>query len=106
MQNPEDREGTIVTPGNFRAGSGVIQSVAVVRGARPPDPVPRDKPGGLVFSEPDTNLYRLYIHMDVGGFQSVDTDNGTFMAGQAVVLTNDGRVERVTGTSLQDALQK
>jgi hypothetical protein len=30
----------------------------------------------------------------------VDVDNGTFMAGEAVELTNDGRVVRVSGTSL------
>jgi hypothetical protein len=71
-------EGNILAPGNFRAGSGVIQSVGVLR----------------------NDAYRLYLHMDVGGFQSVDVDNGTFMAGEAVELTNDGRVVRVSGTSL------
>ena len=71
-------EGHILSPGNFRAGSGVIQSVGVLR----------------------NDAYRLYLHMDIGGFQSVDVDNGTFMAGEAVELTNDGRVVRVSGTSL------
>ncbi len=76
--DPKWLEGNILSPGNFRAGSGVIQSVGVLH---------RD-------------AYRLYLHMDVGGFQSVDVDNGTFMAGEAVELTNDGRVVRVSGTSM------
>ena len=78
FKDPGWIEGKILSPGNFRAGSGVIQSVGVLR----------------------NDAYRLYLHMDVGGFQSVDVDNGTFMAGEAVELTNDGRVVRVSGTSL------
>ena len=78
FKDPGWIEGKIFSPGNFRAGSGVIQSVGVLR----------------------NDAYRLYLHMDIGGFQSVDVDNGTFMAGEAVELTNDGRVVRVTGTSL------
>jgi hypothetical protein len=83
-------EGQILAPGNFRAGSGVIQSVGVLRNANPAQAGPAADP----------HAYRLYLHMDIGGFQSVDVDNGTFMAGEAVELTNDGRVVRVTGTSL------
>jgi len=71
----------IVAPGNFKAGSGVIQSVAVLHNANP-------------------NRYRLFLQMDVGGFQAVDVDTEGFMAGQAVELTNDGRVVRVSGTTL------
>jgi hypothetical protein len=52
----------------------------------------------------DPHLYRLYLRMDAGGFQSVDVDNGTFFAGEAVELTNDGRVVRVSGTSLNKAI--
>jgi hypothetical protein len=40
--------------------------------------------------------------MDVGGFQTVDIDDASFMAGQAVELTNDGRIVRVSGTTLND----
>jgi hypothetical protein len=92
VTDPAQNESTIVTPGNFRAGSGVIQSIAVVPNA------------GKKEKEP--NLYRLFIHMDVGGFQSVDVEDNTFFAGEAVELTNDGRVERVSGSRLQDLLKK
>ena len=91
VTDPAQNESTIVTPGNFRAGSGTIQSIAVV---------PKARKG----KEP--HLYRLYIHMDVGGFQAVDVEDNTFFAGEAVLLTNDGRVERVSGTRLQELLKK
>lgn len=89
-------EATIVRPGNFTAGSGVIQSVGVLSGAREPG-TGADAKGKY----PDRNLYRLYLVMDVGGFQSVDINNSRFLAGEAVELTNDGRVVRVSGTSLR-----
>jgi hypothetical protein len=92
-------EGNIVRPGNFKAGSGVIQSVGVVPGARPAGSG-ADSKG----SHPDRNLYRLYLIMDRGGFQSVDIDNSRFLAGEAVELTNDGRIVRVTGTALNKAI--
>jgi hypothetical protein len=82
-------EANIVRPGNFKAGSGVIQSVGVLPGAG----------GGR-----DPNLYRIFLLMDGGGFQSVDIDNSRFLAGEAVELTNDGRVVRVTGTTLNQAV--
>jgi hypothetical protein len=34
------------------------------------------------------------------GTQSVDVDNSTFMPGEAVEVTADGRVRRISGTSL------
>jgi hypothetical protein len=82
-------EGNILRPSNFKAGSGVIQSVGVLRGEG---------------SGRDPNLYRLYLRMDAGGFQSVDIDNSRFLAGEAVELTNDGRVVRVSGTSITKAI--
>jgi hypothetical protein len=94
VQDESQLEGNIVRPGNFKAGSGVIQSVGVLPGA---NPQPKER-------RPDRNLYRLYLHMDGGGFQSVDIDNSRFLAGEAVELTNDGRVVRVTGTSLNQAV--
>lgn len=94
-------EANIVRPGNFKAGSGVIQSVGVLPGAREPG-TGADAKG----AHPDRNLYRLYLLMDAGGFQSVDIDNSRFLAGEAVELTNDGRVVRVTGTTLNKALQR
>ena len=96
-------EATIIRPGNFKPGSGTIQSVGVLPRARPADaPVTIDTKG----KDPDRNLYRLYLHMDAGGFQSVDIDNSRFMAGEAVELTNDGRVVRVTGASLNQMLRR
>jgi hypothetical protein len=91
-------EANIVRPGNFKAGSGVIQSVGVVPGAREPG-TGADSKG----PRPDRNLYRLYLQMDVGGFQTVDIDNSRFLVGEAVELTNDGRVVRITGTALNEA---
>src|SRR5712671_479660 len=75
VSDPAQNESIIRTPGNFRAGSGTIQSIAVVPGKGTKDKEP--------------NLYRLYIHMDVGGFQTVDVEDNTFFAGEAVNLTND-----------------
>ena len=89
-------EAHIVRPGNFIAGSGTVESVGVLPGARPPGT------GADAKSKyPDRNLYRLFIRMDVGGFQSVDIDSSRFLAGEAVELTNDGRVVRVSGTTLR-----
>jgi len=92
-------EASIVRPGNFKAGSGVIQSVGVLPGARAPG-TGADSKG----SNPDRNLYRLYLLMDNGGFQTVDIDSSRFLAGEAIELTNDGRVVRVTGTGLRKTL--
>jgi hypothetical protein len=97
--DPNLHEANIVRPGNFKSGSGVIQSVGVVPGARPAG-AGADSKG----SYPDRNLYRLYLLMDRGGFQSVDIDNSRFLAGEAVELTNDGRIVRVTGTALNKAI--
>jgi hypothetical protein len=95
--DPSTEDATVIRPGNFRAGSGTIQSVGVLAGARPAD---APQTGDTRGSRPDRNLYRLYILMDAGGFQSVDIDNSRFLAGEAVEITNDGRVVRVTGTTL------
>ena len=94
--DPSLHEANIVRPGNFKAGSGVIQSVGVVPGARPAGSG-ADSKG----SHPDRNLYRLYLVMDRGGFQSVDIDSSRFLAGEAIELTNDGRVVKVSGATLR-----
>jgi hypothetical protein len=91
-QDPSQIEGTIVSPGNFIAGSGMIVGVAVVPHANKANPH-------------DPNLYRISLQMDKGGFQQIDTDNSTFFAGQGVNLTNDGRIEHVSGTSLNRAVR-
>jgi hypothetical protein len=88
--DPAQLEANIVAPGNLKAGSGVIASVGVLSHANP-------TPGAK-----NPNLYRLLLRMDAGGggTQSVDIDRGGFLPGEAVELTNDGRVLRVTGTTL------
>ena len=103
LKEARDIEGNIVSPGNFRAGSGVIESVGVLPNAHPPQPGPMGAPPSRAA---DPNLYRLYVRMDNAGYQAVDVDDGTFMAGEAVELTNDGRVVRITGTDLLRALRK
>jgi hypothetical protein len=91
----ERQEATIIAPGNFTAGSGEITQVGVLRNARPDD------------GSKDRNLYRLYLRMDPpAGTQAVDVDRSHFMAGEYVELTNDGRVVRVSGTSLNEAVGK
>ena len=92
-------EANIVRPGNFRTGSGVVESVGVLRNAREPG-TGTDGKG----KNPDRNLYRLYIRMDLGGFQTVDIDSGRFLQGEVVYLTNDGRVERVSGTAINKVI--
>lgn len=82
--DPEQAEATIVSAGNFKAGSGEIYQV----GALP------------------NNGCRLYLRMDTTGTQSVDIDKCNFMQGEFVDLTNDGRVVRLSGTTLNEAMQK
>jgi hypothetical protein len=95
--DPSQVEGTIVTPSNFIAGTGIIDSVGVLPRARAPEAT-----AGSGRRRPDPHLYRLYIRMDAGGFQSVDVDNSSFAAGQAIELTNDGRIVHVSGMTLND----
>jgi hypothetical protein len=87
-------DATIVSPGNFRAGSGQVYQVGVLPNAN------KDK------GAKDPNLYRLYLRMDATGTQFVDVDRGNFMVGEFVDLTNDGRVVRLSGTSLNEALKR
>lgn len=97
VQDPTQLEANIVAPGNFKAGSGVVEGVSVLPNA--------NKQKSIISGArraPDPNLYRLSLRMDAGGFQTVDIDDGSFLAGEAVELTNDGRVVRVSGTTLND----
>jgi hypothetical protein len=80
--DPRQAEANIVSAGNFKAGSGEIYQVGVL---------------------PDKGC-RLYLRMDRTGTQSVDVDRCNFIQDQIVELTNDGRVVRVSGTSMNDAL--
>jgi hypothetical protein len=101
FQDPGQQEATIVRPGNFRKGSGVITSVAVLPNANKA----KAEAAGASRRKPDPNLYHVELQMDGDGFQAVDIDNGTFMAGEAVELTNDGRLVRVSGTSVNRAVR-
>lgn len=85
--DPAQEEANIISPGNFTAGSGQITGV----GALP---------------QKDRTLYRLYLRMDASGTQSVDIDRSTFMTGEFVELTNDGRVVRLSGTSVNEATRR
>ncbi len=89
---PEQVEGNIVAPGNFIKGSGVVVGVGVLPHANKNNPN-------------DRNLYRISLHMDQGGFQQIDTDNNTFAEGQAVELTNDGRIVHVSGMTANRAVR-
>jgi hypothetical protein len=93
--DPAQHEAAIIAPGNFKVGSGEITQVGVLRNARPDD------------GSKDRNLYRLYLRMDPpAGTQSVDVDRSHFMAGEFVEITNDGRVVRLSGTRINEALGK
>jgi hypothetical protein len=93
--DPSQHEASIIAPGNFKAGSAEITQVGVLRNARPDD------------GSGDRNLYRLYLRMDPpAGTQSVDVDRSHFMAGEFVEITNDGRVVRLSGTRINEALGK
>ena len=96
--DPAQEEANIIAPGNFKAGSGQIYQVGVLPNARPEDPAADKKK-----EPPDRNLYRLFLRMDLAGTQYVDVDRSSFMAGEFVELTNDGRVVRISGTSLNEA---
>ena len=86
LQDAREIEANIVRPGNFRAGPGVIESVAPIAES--------------------SGLWRLYLRMDNTGFQAVDVDDGRFFPGEVVELTNDGRVVRATGTSLKNVIRR
>ena len=90
-------EAHIVAPGNFRAGAGVIRNVGVLPNANKTGSRSGNRP-------PDPNLYRLLVEMDASGFQSVDIDASTFLVGELIDITNDGRVVRLSGTSFNKLL--
>ena len=93
--DPAQEEANIISPGNFKAGAGRITSVGVLPNARPPQEGAKDR-----------NLYRLFLIMDATGTQFVDIDRSTFLAGEFVELTNDGRVVRISGTTLNEAAKR
>lgn len=84
--DPAQHEANIVSPSNFKAGTAEIYSVGVLSGSKP-------------------TLYRLFLRTDKG-HQAVDVDKGNFMAGEWIELTNDGRVVRLSGTSVNQILRR
>ena len=90
-------EASIIAPGNFKTGAGVIREVGVLRNANKTG----SRSGGR---PPDPNLYRLLVEMSASGFQSVDIDASTFLVGELIEITNDGRAVRIGGTSFNKLL--
>jgi len=88
-QKASDDDAAIVRPGSFIAGSGVITAIAVLRNQNK--------------GQPDPNFYRISLAMDAAGYQEVDIDSNSFFVGEAVELTNDGRILHVSGTTLRSA---
>lgn len=86
LQDAREIEANILSPGNFRAGSGVIESIAPIAGR--------------------SRVWLLSLRMDGSGYQAVEVDYGGYISGEFVELTNDGRVVRVTGTSLKNVIRK
>ncbi len=87
--------GATLTPSSpgtlFRAGTGVVESVALVHIL----PAPGDPSASAGAGMPERLAYRLTIKMDDdASFQAVDQDNRNFMAGDHVRLTGDGQVMR------------
>jgi hypothetical protein len=77
----------------FRAGNGIVESVALVHIL--PTPGDPSASAGAGAGLPERLAYRLTIKMDDdASFQGVDQDNRNFMAGDRVRLTGDGRVMR------------
>jgi len=92
--DPEQEEANIISPGNFTAGSGEIYQVGVLPNAN------KDKGGDAqTLSDMERRIAGLTPLA-----AALKADN--FMAGQFVELTNDGRVVRISGTTLNDALKK
>ncbi|HVJ12396.1 MAG TPA: hypothetical protein VNC62_12570 [Burkholderiales bacterium] len=94
---PSQLEANIVAPGNFKTGAGVIRNVGVLPNANKTGSRSGNRP-------PDPNLYRLLVEMNASGFQSVDIDASTFLVGELIDITNDGRVVRLSGTSFNKLL--
>lgn len=87
--------GAVLTPSStasaFRAGTGTVESVALVHIL----PAPGDPSASAGATLPERLAYRLTVKMDDdASFQAVDQDNRNFMAGDRVRLSGDGKVMR------------
>lgn len=99
FDSPGQAEGTVLSMSGVRPGYGLVDAVGVLRNAR------ASAGKSETALQGDPNGYRLFLRMD-DGFQTVDVDNATFFAGEYVEITKDGRVRRITGTALGDALRR
>ena len=91
---PTEAEAQAHSTQHLIAGSGTIDSVGVL-------PHARKAPSAATGGSADPNAYRLFVRMDSGGFQTVDTDSSSFMAGESIEITPNGRVQHVSGTTIQ-----
>jgi hypothetical protein len=75
----------------YRPGNGVIESMSLVY-----QPITRPtsaSSGGSI--APDPGPYRMTVRMEDGSLQSLVVDNRSFMVGDRIQLTADGRVNRM-----------
>jgi hypothetical protein len=72
-------------PAVYRIGSGLIESIAAVR-------APLSSIGG---ASSQSGVYRLVVRMDDGSVQVLDQNSRSFLVGDRVQLTADGRISRL-----------
>ena len=72
----------------YRAGTGTVESIALVHVATAPS---SPAAGGSVAAVPS---YRLSMRMDDGTVQSLDQASRNFLVGDRVEVTNGGQVMR------------
>ena len=84
---------TVLTPATtqFRAGSGVVESVSLVH-IVPAGSLASSASSGA--SVAGRTAYRVTVRMDDGGFQAVDQDNRNFIVGDRVSFTGNGELMR------------
>jgi hypothetical protein len=85
---------TVLTPATtqFRAGSGVVESVSLVH-IVPAGTLASSASSGASAANGRT-AYRVTVRMDDGGFQAVDQDNRNFIVGDRVSFTDNGELMR------------
>src|SRR5258708_19569044 len=83
FQDTGQEEATIVRPGNFRKGSGVITAVSVLPNANNDKAQPRASG-----RKPDPNLHHVELQMDGHGFQAGGIDTATSIPAPHLTLPN------------------
>ncbi len=75
---------------SFHTGFGVVESIS------PINVVPPAQPSASAGSSTVApfNAYRLTVRMDDGTVQTIDQDNRSFVVGDRIQITSDGRVIR------------